>query len=152
MPHIVGGRFRTSRCAATVQSRDAFHALLSPSALGAVLQRGGAWSGGRPGGIACARFCPLLPRPYAIQATPIGIPYKKPIPAKGQGWVTRASSLHSQAGLGLISNTQCPVSVRQLHSRSFTCQVCPRPTRCKSRSIAASHIWQAGWRTRAMRP
>jgi len=50
MPHIFGGRFRTSRCSATVQSRDAFHALLSPSALGAVLQRCGTLSGGRPGG------------------------------------------------------------------------------------------------------
>src|SRR5258708_21774464 len=50
MPHILGGRFRTSRCSATVQSREAFHALLSPSALGAVLQRCGTLSGGRPGG------------------------------------------------------------------------------------------------------
>ena len=49
MPHISGGRFRTSRCSATVQSRDAFQALLSPSALGAVLQRGGDPCG-RPGG------------------------------------------------------------------------------------------------------
>ena len=50
MPYIVGGRFRTSRCSAIVQSRDAFQALLSLSALCAVLQRCRAWSGGRPGG------------------------------------------------------------------------------------------------------
>ena len=50
MPHILGGRFCNSRCSATVRSREAFHALLSPFALGAVLQRCGAWSGGRPGG------------------------------------------------------------------------------------------------------
>ncbi len=49
MTHNFGGHFRTSRCSATVQSRDALQALLSPSALGAVLQRGGDPCG-RPGG------------------------------------------------------------------------------------------------------
>src|SRR5260370_13757456 len=39
MPHIVGGHFRPSRRAGSVQSREAFQALLSLSALYAVLRR-----------------------------------------------------------------------------------------------------------------
>src|SRR5258708_2409350 len=60
MPYIVGGRFRTSSCSAIVQSRDAFQALLSLSALCAVLQRCRAWSGGRPAGMISIREAPSL--------------------------------------------------------------------------------------------